>query len=362
MSHFSQELIIRILRDNGCVFEKIQYDLKVSELINMHKEEKIYIPEEEYQRPFSEVTQQFIEIVSDIKNNRMNQSLSLIDHKEQIEYLRGLLLLGRDTEKIIEEIKRYEDLCSVGHLYSLVDGQHRMNYLVMFLSCINRYNLYDEYSDIIDNFLDIELPTYFVWGGREKDFIEFFRSINTSSKVSTSVIVWGVESQFNLDLKSLVHDFDLDYISKGSPEEILRDNYKILYSILKVCGSHARGKLCSSSLNKPSLLRWVDESDMRDYQYIIDLYDDYVRIFNKLQNISGKYVIYNLYFILHELSVRNIVLDDDKVKDIVYISNNEIHNQSAISSKYSETINQVTKFLTNEDNNETMENALAKVA
>lgn len=348
--NISKNTIDKFFLDKKNKLEKEIKPMKIQKLVDLLKNNKIYIPDTEYQRPFSPKLKQSLEILHDINSNRMIQSISLIDHEKQIKYLeleKCNIIDDEEIKKIENEINYYYNLYCSGLFFSLVDGQHRANYIMEFIRSINNFKLEEIYKDHIESFLNIELNSCFVWGVRQEDYIEIFRSINTNKKVTGDVMMWGIDTSFNTDLKNLGrNDKRLDFFKDGSPEEKNRNNYKNWYSILKICGSYENPKLCTSSVGMTQVQKWLEYDNINNYQDIIDIYErDFIRIYNTLENINGEYDIFNLYFILHQLKIRNIILDDNSIKELSYICHSNIDAREDKPKRYKSVINEINKFL-----------------
>lgn len=348
----TRKLIDSILFSDSPKLEKTHHLKKVSWFIETLHSEKIYIPTDDYQRPFKPSMKQFYGIIDTINRNFMNQSITLTDIKKQIEFLTRKIETLDDVKEINEYRKHIEDYENLyqngeGYHYTLDDGQHRSNYIMMFYFSVKSY--YDILTEF-DDFLNIELSTYFVWGVPKKSIVELFQSINTTRVINTDGKIWGEMSVFNDELKYLAKsDKRLNLFDNeiGSIESE-RSNYKLWFNILKICGYYD-GINKSVSVGGKAMSEFVKkDNSLTNYTQTLNIYPRFLKIFNMLENVSGQYVIFNIYFLLHQLYLKNVTIDDNDIIKLVYVCNNEISSQAVSVDRYKSIIEITNKYLNDE--------------
>jgi hypothetical protein len=193
---------------------------------------------------------------------------------------------------------------------------------------------------LLSDFLDIELATYIVYDANLKTIVELFQSINAGKTVNTDSKVWGIMTDFNVELKELASgELRLNLFDNDDGMISIRKNYKIWFYILKICG-HYQGLTTSPAITGNAISGFVSgDEKLSNFKSIVDIYTNFRRIFDKLTNVSGQYTIINTFFILHRASLnKKIELDDDNYIELVYICNSQIHGQASSTDRYKKVI------------------------
>lgn len=98
---------------------KVEF-LNVKEFLNLLENDKIYIPVDEYQRPFKFDQKQYEGIITVFIRNMMTQPISLIVHEKQIKWFEEQLKDATDESKqtkLQKELNDYNNLYCNGKGY-----------------------------------------------------------------------------------------------------------------------------------------------------------------------------------------------------------------------------------------------------
>jgi len=312
-------------------------EIEISVLINWVRDEMIYVPVDDQQRPFKPNLTQFKEIINDLSDNYHNSTMTLTDIDKQIDFLKYIIKNTKGKKNVndlILDLKYYSELKKKGYKYIIDDGQHRLNYINKFF--MDSSKIYGEEIRELKKFLKIKIPIYFCHSIMRKNIVNLFQSMNSGKMVRTSDKLWGTISDLNEGLKDLsLNKPILRRNLNRQRTEVHRDTYNIWFQITKVCGFYEK-LVNKDSISGNGVIDFIGgDLKISDFESIIDIYDDYNRVLNKLENYSNaEFATYNLYFTLHVLKLKGTILSDKDIMEIVYICGSIIEKNKSSNVRY----------------------------
>jgi len=281
----------------------------------------------------------------------------LIDHKMgQLPHQRPLKLPRNYKRKLIRSVLKgildedirlgdlkslkehsgseyFDELISMGIIYSIEDGQHRLAALVE----VSEDDFVGDFEGRYGEFMDSEVPVRIYDTLTKRLMIDKFGSVNDGSRITGIDAIWGYDTQINNFIKGYVTDrsilsifYPITFRSTATTE---RTFYGNLLKILKIYFYNS-GRVTNKSTDT-KLLPELIEMEVSPYyfNYFDELFKDFCRICNGLSGKNKFVVQSNIFLLLMILEKREVDLSD---KEILDLYNDKIHNssQSSIGERY----------------------------
>lgn len=300
-------------------YEKIHSFIKVSELVKLVKDKKLFLPD--HQRNFVNNKKQFEGIVDSIINNEMLNPMVLCDVNSCLE-------LSEFTNNK-KDLLYFKNILSMGFVYSLEDGQHRTNYITIaeFILTPEKYQ----------QLLDSELPVVYLKYCNHDKLVRMFQSTNEGKKIKTHEKVWSINNDFNDVVKKLVSDSKLELLAKQKDlVEKTRQSYKFLLKAIKVCAANENMSIAATT-GDSALMDFVSKNyDINKFEKSLECVNSMISILlnNNIPNKNEDYVKYNLLFLIHIVRTTNLIVPSNKIE--YFISHESVWSNLAVSKRYNE--------------------------
>lgn len=276
---------------------------KISKLINYLNDGKfVKLP---HQRPLTLKKNSQKRFIDSTLNNRLLQNFILADLNSSYEC----------SEKS-EDKKFFNGYLKKGFEYSIEDCQHRMSSLQL----ITDDDFINEYEGKKDEFYNSEVPVLVIKNRNRDELISDFGEVNSGKTVTNDNLMWGVDNLFNSFIKErFINNEKLLrlYKFKNKSESVERKLYSNVLKIIKVCAFY-EGLVSSPTTNAPAMMSFIkDDMTIKQFNNIVKLFDlwyDMVKDNNTKDTFTTQS---NLFFIIHALNSRNIIITTDYVDELL---------------------------------------------
>jgi len=299
----------------------------ISKIITLYENKKLVLLP--HQRPIKRRKNSVETLINNVLNKLFPVPIFISDLKSDLEY--AILTNNK------EDIEFFSYYVNRGFLYSIEDGQHRIDTITLLKD--HNFKSLEDKNTFLSSTASIIIFKYC----SRKKLIDLFTKTNGGKQVKASEKIWGINNEFNNEIKNFILNFEDVYFTKTNTYVKKRNLFNNWVKILYVYYSFQNNKTPNPATNEESLRNFINSGlllkNMPNLTYLSDLWYNMIMDYSNFNTFTTQS---NLFFILAILKNKNYNITNKIVYDIM----SKITNTRLASSK---RYREILKYIESEE-------------